>query len=69
MNILLTRKEERFFIYNDDKMVGFAMINPYSVIGGEPDYTMAEFTVFPTYRGNGYAIETARVIFSLYKGR
>lgn len=62
-------KRRAFFIYNDDKMVGFAMINPYSVIGREPDYTMAEFTVFPTYRRNGYAAESARQIFSLYKGK
>ncbi|MBR3817028.1 MAG: GNAT family N-acetyltransferase [Clostridia bacterium] len=61
-------KRKAYFIYNDETMVGFVMINPYSVIGGEPDFTMAEFTIFPTYRRNGYAAETARLIFSENKG-
>lgn len=62
-------KRKAFFIFNDDTMVGFVMINPYSVIGGEPDHTMAEFTIFPTYRRKGYAAESARLIFSEYKGK
>ena len=61
-------KREAFFIFNDGKMVGFAMINPYSVIGGRPDYTMAEFTVFPSYRKNRFATETAKLIFSTHPG-
>ena len=62
-------KRKAFFIYNDDKMIGFAMVNPYSAIDHTPDYTMAEFTIFPTYRGNGYGFEAAKLILSLYKGK
>ncbi len=58
-----------FFLYNDDTMVGFAMINPYSVIGHAPDYTMAEFTIFPSYRRNHYAKEAAKLILSTYHGK
>ena len=62
-------KRKAFFIYNDEKMVGFVMIHPYSVIGGAPDYTMAEFTIFPSYRKNHLATEAAGLIFSTYKGK
>ena len=62
-------KRKAFFIYNDDKMVGFAMIHPYSVIDGEPDYTMAEFTIFPSYRKKHFATDAANLIFSTYIGK
>ena len=62
-------KRKAFFIFSDDKMVGFAMINPYSVINRNPDYTMAEFTVFPTYRRNHYALDAAKLILSKYPGK
>ncbi len=58
-----------FFIYNDGCMVGFAMINPYSYIGHAHDYTLAEFTVFPAYRGRHLARDAARLILSTYAGR
>ena len=62
-------KRKAFFIYNDSTLVGFVMINPYSVIEHTPDYTMAEFTIFPTYRKNGYAYEAARLILDSYRGK
>ena len=62
-------KRKAFFLYNDDKMVGFAMINPYSVIDGNPDYTMAEFTIFPSYRRKGYARQAAHLILSTHRGK
>lgn len=58
-----------WFICLDDKKIGFVMIHPYSVIGQNPDYTLAEFAVFPAYRRNHYALETAKLIFSSYPGR
>lgn len=57
-----------FFIYNDKTMIGFAMICPYSSIGHHPDYTMAEFTIFPAFRRRHYALETAKKILSLFPG-
>lgn len=61
-------KRQAFFIYDDDTMVGFAMIHPYSVIGHTPDYTIAEFTIFPSYRRRGYATAAVRWILSKYHG-
>ena len=60
-------KRKAFFIFNDEKMVGFVMIHPYSVISGAPDYTMAEFTIFPSYRKNHFATDTANLIFPSYR--
>ena len=57
-------KREAFFLYDDDTMVGFAMLCPYSNIGENPDYTMAEFTIFPTYRRKHYALDAANLILS-----
>lgn len=62
-------KRKAFFIYNDDTLVGFAMINPYSVIDHAPDYTMAEFTIFPSYRRKHYAFEAAKLILATYRGK
>lgn len=57
-----------FFIFNDEKMVGFVMLNPYSAIGREPDCTIAEFAIFPAYRGRHYGFEAARQILSSRPG-
>lgn len=58
-----------FFIFNDKKLIGFVMLNPYSVIGHNPDYTTAEFTIFPSYRRKHYALEAAKLILSSYPGQ
>ena len=58
-----------FFLYDDDIMVGFAMVNPYSNIEHDPDYTIAEFTIFPTYRGKHYATDAANLILASYPGK
>ena len=62
-------ERKAFFIMNDETMVGFAMICPYSNIGHDPDYTMAEFTIFPTYRRHHLAKEAADLILSSFTGR
>lgn len=58
-----------YFIYNDDVLIGFAFLCPYSNIGQDPDYTMAEFTIFPAYRRKHYALEAARMIFANHSGK
>lgn len=69
-NAYFTDPERKaFFIFNDEKMIGFVMLNPYSVIGHNPDYTIAEFTIFPSYRKKHYASDTARLILSNYHGK
>ena len=62
-------KRKAFFLYDGEVMVGFVMIHPYSVIGHAPDYTMAEFTIFPMYRKKHYATEAVQLIFSEYCGK
>lgn len=62
-------KRKAFFIYDDKKLIGFAMLNPYSAIGHSPDYTIAEFTIFPSYRRKHYAFEAAKLILSSYHGQ
>lgn len=57
-----------YFITKDDMLIGFAFINPYSNIGGNPDFTMAEFTIFPQYRRKHYALDTAKMLLSMHPG-
>ncbi len=58
-----------YFIYSEDSLVGFAMLCPYSNIGEEPDYIMAEFTIFPAYRRRHYALDAARMILAKHPGK
>ena len=58
-----------YFIYNDDILVGFAMLCPYSNIGQDPDYIMAEFTIFPSYRRKHFALEIAKMILEQHPGK
>ena len=61
-------ERKAFFIYNDWTLVGFVMLNPYSAIGHHPDYTIAEFTIFPPYRKKRYAINAMNLILLTYQG-
>lgn len=59
-----------YFIYNnDDILVGFAMLCPYSVINRNPDYTMAEFTIFPAFRRKHFALDAAKMIIEKHPGK
>ena len=62
-------KRRAFFLYEDKALVGFAMIHPYSNMGEEPDYVLAEFTVFPMYRRRHLAAKAAETIFGRFRGR
>ena len=62
-------KRKAFFLYDGEVMVGFFMIHPYSVIGHTPEYTMAEFTIFPMYRKKHFATKAVQRIFSMYRGK
>ena len=57
-----------FFLYEGRTLVGFAMIHPYSNLGQKPDHVMAEFTVFPAFRGKGLATEAVKAIFDRFRG-
>ena len=45
------------------------MICPYSNIEQNPDYTMAEFTVFPAYRRKHFAIDAVEMILDKHPGK
>ena len=62
-------KRAAYFIYDDDLLVGFAMLCPYSNIDQHPDYTMAEFTIFPAYRRKHFALDSAKMILNKHPGK
>lgn len=49
--------------------MGFAMICLYSNIGQDPDYTMAEFTIFPLYRRKHFALDAVKMILEKHPGK
>ncbi|MBR1565895.1 MAG: GNAT family N-acetyltransferase [Oscillospiraceae bacterium] len=57
------------FLREDDTLIGFVMLNDYSCLGDAIDHAVAEFTVFPRYRGRGLAAEAMRRVFRGYPGR
>ena len=62
-------KRQAYFIYNDESLIGFAMLCPYSYIEQNPDYTMAEFTIFPAFRKRHFALDAANLILTRHPGR
>ena len=59
-------ERKALLIYNDQLLVGFAMINPYSYINESPDYVLAEFTIFPMYRKEHIGGDAANKILETY---
>ena len=62
-------KRKAYFICNDGVLVGFAMLCPYSNIGQDPDFTMAEFTIFPSFRRRHMALDAAKMILARHPGK
>lgn len=58
-----------YLLYDDDTLIGFAMLHPYSNIARTPDHTMAEFTIFPAYRRRHFALDVANVIMEKHPGQ
>jgi predicted acetyltransferase len=58
-----------YFIYEGELLIGFAFLCPYSNIGQTADYTMAEFTVFPSFRRKHYALEASKMILDRHPGK
>lgn len=57
------------FIYDDEILIGFIMINNYSCIGDSIDYAIAEFTIFPQYRKKHFGLRAIKKIFEQYHGK
>ena len=67
MIILRTVKEkDRDLLWNINQKY---LYGPYSNIGQSPDYTMAEFTIFPVYRRKHYAFDAAGMILTKHPGK
>lgn len=58
-----------YLLYDNDTLIGFAMLCPYSYLEHTPDYTMAEFTIFPAYRRRHFAVQAAQLILERHKGK
>lgn len=61
-------QRKALFILCDNRLAGFAMINPNSYLGETPNYVMAEFTVFPAFRKRHVATAAVKKIFQRYSG-
>lgn len=57
-----------FFIYSNDKVIGFALINNHSFTGDQIDNCIAEFTIFPAYRHNGNGMKAIELIMKKRPG-
>ena len=57
-----------YFIYADDLLIGFVLINQYSFTDEKIDNVIGEFTIFPKYRNNNLGIKTIEALKQLRKG-
>ncbi|MCM1101080.1 MAG: GNAT family N-acetyltransferase [Acetatifactor muris] len=62
-------KRIAYLLYDENTLIGFAMLNPYSCIGRNPDYTMAEFTIFPAYRRKHLAFDVVNALLEKHSGQ
>ena len=64
-------EENRFhyFIYVDNKLAGFVMINDYKEVNFETNYTLSEFFVIYKYRNMGVGKYVANYVFNRYNGK
>lgn len=58
-----------YFIVADNQLAGFVMINDYSEVKGEIDYSMAEFFVMYKYRRSGVGRYAALKTFERFRGK
>ena len=57
-----------YFIFVDDTLAGFALINKYKECDRPIDWSIAEFFVSYNFRRQGVATEAVRQIFNIHKG-
>lgn len=56
-----------YFIYNEDVLVGFVLLHPYSYFDA-CDVNVGEFTVFPRFRKRGFGLEAMEQVFARHTG-
>lgn len=57
-----------YFIYADNHLAGFALLNQYPECGRPIDWSIAEFFVSYNFRRQGVATEAVRQLFEKHKG-
>ncbi|MGN0573183.1 MAG: GNAT family N-acetyltransferase [Acutalibacteraceae bacterium] len=57
-----------YFIFVDDTLAGFALINKYKECDRPIDWSIAEFFVSYNFRRQGVATEAVSQIFNIHKG-
>lgn len=58
-----------YFLYDDETMIGFALVNKHSFTGEPIDNCIAEFTIFPAYRHQGKGMDAIEALRAVRKGR
>ena len=62
------KDRQAFFLYDDSIMIGFALINAYSVTAEPVANCIAEFTIFPAYRHRGKGLEAIEALKAVRHG-
>lgn len=57
-----------WFIWRDDVLAGFALVNDHAHSGGPIDNSVAEFFVLRKHRGSGVAADAAHLVFATRSG-
>ena len=57
-----------YFIYHEEQLVGFMMIHKYSYFDLPIDFNMAEFTIFPSFRKQGFGVDAVREVLKKHQG-
>ncbi len=57
-----------FLVLYDERIAGFLMVNPYSYIGQNPDYVLAECFILPKFRKKHIARDAVGLLFRMFPG-
>ena len=67
-NYFTEKSRFAYFIYTDNQLAGFALLNKYHECDRPIDWSIAEFFVSYNFRNQGVATEAVRQIFEKHKG-
>lgn len=62
-------EREAYFIADDKDPAGFVLINRFSLLGNDIDWSVAEFYIRPAFRRQGLGRSVLEEIFRRHKGR
>lgn len=62
-------KRQAWLFYEGDQLVGFAFMHPYSQLHEHVEWVLAEFTIFPHFRGRHLAYEAINLLLASHPGR